>query len=454
MKFEQAFEVVDKAFSANTGRHLNDVELMVLRGSCEGLTYDEMAERSGYGVNYLKGDAGHKFWKLLSKALGEQVGKRNFQAALERAKGRFSVAGAELAESADALGTEKPDQEQKSQGDKLAFTFDFYVERPPIEKNCYDEIKRPGALIRIKAPRQMGKTLLMDKIFEYAGRQGYQTVLLNFLQAERDILQNLDKFLRWFCANVGRRLQQCYQPEDWDKGLGSNANCTIYFEECLLANRDYPLVLALDNMDRVFQYDEQVAINFLNLLRSWHEEAKIREIWKRLRLVLVLSTEVEIPLQLNQSAFNVGLAIDLPEFTAEQIRDLSKRHEINLDSAQLDRLISMVGGHPYLVDKALTYMKYYPNTELERLLQEAPTEAGLYDNHLREHLLILHKEPELAAAMKEVVDAPKAVRLDSEKLFKLESMGLLRLEENDVKPRCELYRLYFKERLKGIRSPS
>jgi hypothetical protein len=35
----------------------------------------------------------------------------------------------------------------------------FYVERPPTESRCYETITQAGALIRIKAPRQMGKTL-------------------------------------------------------------------------------------------------------------------------------------------------------------------------------------------------------------------------------------------------------------------------------------------------------
>ena len=39
---------------------------------------------------------------------------------------------------------------------RLAST--FYVERVPYEAQCYREICHPGALIRIKTPRQMGKT--------------------------------------------------------------------------------------------------------------------------------------------------------------------------------------------------------------------------------------------------------------------------------------------------------
>ena len=40
----------------------------------------------------------------------------------------------------------------------------FYIERPPIEDLCKKEILKAGALIRIRAPRQMGKTSLLARV--------------------------------------------------------------------------------------------------------------------------------------------------------------------------------------------------------------------------------------------------------------------------------------------------
>ncbi|NJR75081.1 MAG: toll/interleukin-1 receptor domain-containing protein [Scytonema sp. CRU_2_7] len=83
----------------------------------------------------------------------------------------------------------------------------FYVERPPIESDCYKEILKPGALIRIKAARQMGKTSLMARILDYARQQGYSTVSLSFQLADSKVFTDLDELLRWFCASVSRRLK-------------------------------------------------------------------------------------------------------------------------------------------------------------------------------------------------------------------------------------------------------
>ena len=60
----------------------------------------------------------------------------------------------------------------------VSFDSPFYIERPPIESDCYNEIEEPGALIRIKALRQMGKTSLTNRILAHARSQNYRKVFL------------------------------------------------------------------------------------------------------------------------------------------------------------------------------------------------------------------------------------------------------------------------------------
>ena len=93
----------------------------------------------------------------------------------------------------------------------------------------------------------------------------------------------------------------------WDTDiLGSNDNCTVYFEEYLLPEISKPLVIGLDDVDRIFSYPEVVG-DFFGMLRNWHERGKISKIWKDLRLIIAHSTECYIPLDLNQSPFNAGI---------------------------------------------------------------------------------------------------------------------------------------------------
>lgn len=82
MEFEQALEIVSGAFHRRIARPLTEVEVSLLFGAWNNLTYDRIAARSGYSLNYLQRDAGPKFWKLLSEALGRKVNKTTLRAAV------------------------------------------------------------------------------------------------------------------------------------------------------------------------------------------------------------------------------------------------------------------------------------------------------------------------------------------------------------------------------------
>ena len=82
MEFYKALEVISGAFYQKNDRPLTEVEIALLYGAWENLTYDRIAERSGYTVNYLQRDVGPKFWKLLSKALDRKVNKTTFRTIL------------------------------------------------------------------------------------------------------------------------------------------------------------------------------------------------------------------------------------------------------------------------------------------------------------------------------------------------------------------------------------
>lgn len=311
-----------------------------------------------------------------------------------------------------------------------------------IEDCCYATISQPGALIRIKAPRGMGKTLLMSKVLNHAANNGYRTVALNLRLAESPDFTNLDQFLQWFCNSVGvmQELPNMVD-EHWNKKLGnSKLKCTSYFQEYLLTF-DSPLVLALDEVDRVFPYPT-IAGDFLGMLRTWHELAKTRDIWKRLRLVVV-HVEDYTQMRITQSPFNVGTEIKLLEFTEEEVCKLVQMNGLDWDTAQAKQLMDMVSGLPYLVQQAVSHLRTHNDTTLQQLLATAPTSAGIYGDHLQRLLLSIQQQPELVTAFKQVVTATARVQLNSEQASKLHSMGLVHLQGNQVTPSCELYRQYF-----------
>ncbi|RCJ19779.1 hypothetical protein A6S26_03300 [Nostoc sp. ATCC 43529] len=453
--FETALKVADESVFTKHKRHLKNIEVAVLRGALQGQKYDQIAAECDYAPEYIKHDVGPKLWQILSSSLGEKVSKTNLMAVLaQKASEKLKIEDYSSFSSPQSSVYNPQSFELESPVGLIPLDSNFYVERPPVEARCYDEITRPGALIRIKAPSQMGKTSLMVRILAHAKQQNHRevrTVALSLQRAERSIFNDLDKFLRWFCAAITRKLQLPHKVEDyWSETFGSKSNCTAYFEDCLLPDIHGVLVLALDQVEEVFLHPE-IADDFFTLLRSWYEEAAYGDsgnpLWQNFRLVIVHSTEVYIPLDINKSPFNVGLAIELQAFTYQQVFNLAQLYMINLSEAELSELMQLVDGHPYLIQQALYHLAQ-EDLSLKQLIQTAATDAGIYSNHLHRHLRSLQEHPQLAAAYEEVIHSSNPVELEQILAFKLHSMGLVKLQGNHVISSCELYRHYFEEALR------
>jgi DNA-binding Xre family transcriptional regulator len=320
----------------------------------------------------------------------------------------------------------------------------FYLERTPFEAQIDREISKPGALVRIKAPREMGKTSLLLRVLASAQSLGYHTVSLNLAQVDESIVIDLDRFLRCICTNVARQLQlKPMLDEYWDEDLGSKISCTDYFQHYLLEKIATPLVLVFDELNHIFEHP-QIAHDFLPLLRSWYEEAKILPIWQKLRLIVVHSTEIYIPLQLNQSPFNVGLPIQLDAFDLAEVQRLARCYGLDWENGvDAGQLMELVGGHPALVNIAFYHLSRGDIT-LAQLLETAATSTGIYHHHLQRHWVTLAQQPELAQALDRVMSATSPLVLAPILAYKLSSLGLIDRVGDKVIPGCELYQQAFK----------
>jgi len=320
----------------------------------------------------------------------------------------------------------------------------FYI-HPADEARCTAELDKPGALIRIKSPKGFGKSSLAARLLAYARGKGYRTAFLNLEGTDQKFFANPELFMQWFCASVGKELGLRVRKEEyWDDIFGANDNSSDYFEKYLLKPDATPLVLAIDNFDRIFAHPA-IETDFCGLLRSWHETARSNPLWERFRLVLSHSQESYLQKDINQSPFNVGLPVELGELPPEEVARLVALHGLNLSEAELGQLLELVGGHPYLVRKALYELAN--GLPFATFLREAPTEGGVYGDHLRGILKAVEDHPELEEALRQVVNSTEPVKLRSEQAFKLESLGVVVPEANLVRPRCRLYASYLADRL-------
>ncbi|MDY6938433.1 MAG: AAA-like domain-containing protein [Cyanobacteriota bacterium] len=427
---------------ATRKKNLTPMQELVLRQAWKGQTYTGMAQEFHYDADYLKKSAAH-LWHTLSELFDAPITKTNFRTTLEDR----TLTLEEQKTAVEFNRTIAQTRFLEFPSGPVASDSSFYIERPELEELIYSEICKPGSVTRIKAPSQMGKTSLMMRVLDRVSQGNDRVVRLDFKQADDRVFDRLDRFLRWFCIAIGRQLQLPPRLDMyWDEEIGSKISCTLYFQGYLLEKIGDPLVLVLLEVNRLFEYPA-LASEFLPLLRSWYEEAKQVEIWQQLRLVVIHNTDIYIPLKLNQSPFNIGLPIQLPEFTLAQVRDLAERHGLNWSEGDKARaLMEMVGGHPYLVRLALYWLGRQEFT-LEQLLEDAPTLSGIYRDRLRYLFAFFQQHRELGIAFQQIVNHTEGVEIEPAIAYKLESLGLVRLDGNRCVPSCQLYRLYFSDRL-------
>ena len=445
MNLDRLLKIINHQLIGSKNRPLNFTEILILKGVWQYRTYTQMAIEAGYSPGYFTNVVAPELYHRLSQLIGKRITKKNCQEILE------SYVAAQITPEISAnLDVEcHQDSLPCYPNGSLPLNSPFYLERPYLKEQVEREIKKPGALIRIKAPKEMGKTSLLLRIIDRAEELSYCTVSLNLEQVDRAILSDLNLFLRWLCANIARQLDLEPRLEDyWDEVMGSKISCTLYFQY-ILEQIDTSLVLALDDVNHIFEYT-QVAKDFLPLLRSWYEEAKRLPIWRKLRIVVVHSTEIYVPLHLNQSPFNVGLPIQLNNFSQEEVQQLAKCYGLDWENGQeAQQLMSMVEGHPALVHLALYHLSRGDIT-LSELLKTAHTPNSIYAHHLQRHCVTLTEQPELAQALDRILNTDEPISLNPILTHKLSSMGIIKHLGGRTIAGCELYRRYLQNFIKEI----
>lgn len=360
--------------------------------------------------------------------------------------GGHSSPVAVLAPDCTAASGNPPSRSTELPGDIVGSDSPFCINRAD-EQRYLREVLAPGGLLRIKGPRQMGKTSLMTRLLTHARASGARAVTIDLRLADRTILTDLNRFLRWLCAVSSRHLKLRVRPTDelWDDIFGPKDNCVAYFEDHFLADGD-SLVLAIDHLDRVFE-SETIADEFLSLLRAWHEMGKSQPLWSHLRMILVHATEIYVPLNINHSPFNVGMSADLSDWGAGAVADLATRHGLSMSQDDIDALMHLIGGHPHLVRLTLYHLAKGMN--LADILATAATHEGLFADHLKNLSWQLRTRPELGSVAARVMASEQPVAVGSQLAFKLISLGLVRPEGNAVRPARELYRRYFGQMLRN-----
>jgi hypothetical protein len=352
-----------------------------------------------------------------------------------------------LGEATELRGAPLPYADPRLETGALKLDSPFYVRRPADEA-IERLVRQPGETILVKGPRQVGKTSLAARAQAAAQLNSQHTCYIDFQLIDASRYSDFGGLLKYLAARLAKEFDTNLKPRDvWDDMLGDADSLTDFMERGVLAGRDKPVLVCLDEVDNVFNYSYRDS--FFGLLRGWHNRRATHTArnWNRFNLLIAHSTEPALFIQdVNQSPFNVGVKLELGDFDRDEILWLNQRHGCPLKGAEdVERVIRLVGGHPYLVRQAFFSLSR-DGASVKNLDQTAADDKGPFGDHLRRLLWALRGNDRLRKSLKQVV---KSHMCDEEGDFqRLRAAGLIDGESRrSARPRCALYARYLEGHL-------
>jgi hypothetical protein len=153
-----------------------------------------------------------------------------------------------------------------------------------------------------------------------------------------------------------------------------------------------------------------------------------------------------MPVSIDKSLLNTGLAIDLPEFIPSQVQELANRWGEDMTAQQIEQLITLLGGHPYRLQLAFYYLQQQTIT-LKQLLENSASIRGIYADHLEQQWWNLQPYPDLLRSLTEIVRQSSPVDCEAVQAEQLCKIGLVHLHGKKVSLACELFRPFFRDRI-------
>ncbi len=335
----------------------------------------------------------------------------------------------------------------EAEGGAVPLDSRFYVERP-TDAEFRGAVGRGDGIVLVKGPRQVGKTSLLARGLQSSRQGGATVVLLDFQTLGLRELESPDAFCLALAGTLAEQLDlEQFPEEDWDEARGANANLTRYLAGTVLQAVKGPLVVGMDEVDRLFTtpFSDQVFAMF----RGWYNRRALEphQPWDRLTLAISFATEALLFIRdLNQSPFNVGTRVTLRDFLLPEVEDLNSRYGCPLASPdEVERLFALLGGHPFLSRKALHDLARRTVT-LNELALRGDQPDGPFGDHLKRILILLARDEDLKLRLRDFIG--QGATLTERAFHRLQSAGVLSgTEPANAAPRCRLYDTYLRRSL-------
>ncbi|WP_309713075.1 AAA-like domain-containing protein [Armatimonas sp.] len=318
-----------------------------------------------------------------------------------------------------------------------------YVLRP-ADRFLEEAVRRSDtSIILVKGPRETGKSSLMIRCLHQEQARGAMTLVTDFKAFPRSAFETMENLCLAILLQLAAQLAQIKGgeiPTAEDEARVSKMP-TIGLEQfiqrrVLNQNMETTILWAMDRVDRLFGTPS--GPDFFSLLRSWHDKRTqlASRTWRRLKIVVVTSTEAVLFLKdLNQSPFNVGLKIELADFSSDEAQTLNKELGEPLAPLEQASLYALLSGHPRLMGQAMQAVN--DGALFSELLPQLDQADGPFGEHLQRLEEFVNSRPEHRSAVDDVIAGKSCA---TEPFLMLRSAGVLAGDASDApRMRCPLY---------------
>jgi len=374
MNLKEMLKVADDIVFAKTGKHLDDLEEAVLRGTLEHDTYKQIAKDFDCSESNVR-NAGSKLWKILAKELGEDVNKSNFKSAIERLQdsnlfnfaqnvnNNFSHSFNICGESRHPPDIPNPHQQNEniSQSKSIETLHNdlsempdlgaFYNRTPELETLTNWILQEQCRLIAITGISGIGKTALMVQLVQQIKDEFEYVIWCDF-----DSLPTLAEFQ----SNLIRIISQSEQLD-----LSANNQKFLPLIKYL---QKYRCLVILDNIQNLFSSGELVGkyksgyedyrTLFKQIKELSHQSGVVLIGWEQPRIV----TEVKSQNSLIRTLRLTGLDV----LAAREIFRDNGLTEID----HWDAIIQRYQGNPFWLKSIANLMQDLGECEIEVLIND------------------------------------------------------------------------------------
>lgn len=339
-------------------------------------------------------------------------------------------------------------------GGTLAPDSPSYVTRPADEELLSSLMY--GEFCYVLTPRQMGKSSLMVRTAQRLRERGVRTVIVDLNSIG---VVSSDQWYLGLLSRIRRQLGLTLEPLEWwqKQPWSASQNFIAFLRDVALTECSEPIVIFIDEIDSTLALDFRD--DFFAAIRAIYNGRANEPRYKQLTFAFLgVATPTELIQDRKRTPFSLGRRIDLQEFSYQDARPLLEHlTEIFPDHAAaiLHRIFHWTDGHPYLTQTLCKEAAAHPTTYWDdRAVDRLVAQTLLSDEGNKDTNLVFIQERILSGSGRErramlrlyhQIYSGKAVADNDRSVTqnRLELYGLIKVRENRLDVRNEIYRNVF-----------